>query len=291
MISGTAQLDEVDLTVGREEVVLRLECTMMMHNAATFDWQEYTFQLYSNRELLYESTQPPHHNGEIDLRDAAEVRDRRAERRHARGCVPRPHDAPALRRHEAADDVAARAVPAAAAPAPVEAQIGLAQQAGREPCRRLPPPLLRAALVAQAELLRGRGGAEAQGRRRPDGGDAVRGRLDAQGHGFEIATRPPGRSRPTGGGGARLDRSDQRHDPRGGHGVGGGKGGVATLKEGRATTTRRSPTAAAAGRSAGSTRRGAADGTATWAGVRRSSSPTSSASSAEGHDYYDFGTT
>ena len=74
VISGTAQLDEVDLTVGREEVVLRLECTMMMHNAATFDWQEYTFQLYSNRELLYESTQPPHHNGEIDLRDAAEVR-------------------------------------------------------------------------------------------------------------------------------------------------------------------------------------------------------------------------
>ena len=73
-IGGTAQLDEVDVAIGREEVVLRLECTMLMHNTAKFDWEEYTFQLYSNRELLFGSTQPPHHNGEIDLRDAAEVR-------------------------------------------------------------------------------------------------------------------------------------------------------------------------------------------------------------------------
>jgi len=36
-------------------------------------WEEFTFTLYSNRELAFEKTQPPAYTGNIDVRLALEV--------------------------------------------------------------------------------------------------------------------------------------------------------------------------------------------------------------------------
>lgn len=64
----------VELTLVRKHISKILESSMSMEVGALRQWEEFTFKLYSNRELSFEKTQPPAYTGEIDVRLALEVR-------------------------------------------------------------------------------------------------------------------------------------------------------------------------------------------------------------------------
>ena len=51
-----------------------LSSKMHMQVGARCEWEEFTFKLFSNRELSFEKTQPPAYSGQIDVRLALEVR-------------------------------------------------------------------------------------------------------------------------------------------------------------------------------------------------------------------------
>ena len=64
----------VELTLLRKHVGMLLSSKMHMQVGARCEWEEFTFKLFSNRELSFEKTQPPAYSGQIDVRLALEVR-------------------------------------------------------------------------------------------------------------------------------------------------------------------------------------------------------------------------